>query len=140
MDFPSLLAVDAPRRRKHAAWGAGAVVAGLGLASAAATLVARHGPVVCPFRRLTGLPCPGCGATRATAAFLRGDLWSAVGFNVVWTAALVAFVVLALAPSPARRVWLRRQAARWRSFSERQRLLATGVVFVAAWAWNLTRW
>ena len=30
----------------------------------------------CPFRRLTGLPCPGCGLTRAWLHALRGD-WAA---------------------------------------------------------------
>lgn len=29
---------------------------------------------VCPFKRLTGLPCPGCGMTRAYLALLRGDI------------------------------------------------------------------
>lgn len=34
-------------------------------------------PVLCPFRRLTGLRCPLCGFTTATASMLRGDLRSA---------------------------------------------------------------
>lgn len=28
----------------------------------------------CPFFQITGLLCPGCGATRALAALLRGDI------------------------------------------------------------------
>ena len=39
------------------------------------------GFVLCPFRALTGLPCPGCGMTRAFCAIGHGDFAGAVGFN-----------------------------------------------------------
>lgn len=35
-------------------------------------------PVVCPFRRLTGVRCPLCGLTTSTALALRGDLLGAL--------------------------------------------------------------
>lgn len=35
----------------------------------------------CPFRQLTGLPCPGCGLTRATVALLRGDIRAMLFFH-----------------------------------------------------------
>ena len=35
----------------------------------------------CPFLRLTGLYCPGCGAQRALHALLLGDLAGAFRFN-----------------------------------------------------------
>jgi uncharacterized protein DUF2752 len=31
-------------------------------------------PIACPFRALTGIPCVTCGATRAFAALVNGDL------------------------------------------------------------------
>lgn len=50
-------------------------------------LVARHYdrmPVraaECSFRSLTGIPCVGCGGTRAAQALSRGQVVEAVGFN-----------------------------------------------------------
>ena len=46
------------------------------LALAAATPAARvdRGPVLCPVRRATGRPCPGCGLTRSLVRLLHGDL------------------------------------------------------------------
>ena len=40
-----------------------------------------RGPVLCPIRRLTGRPCPGCGMTRALSAALHGDLRRAWRYN-----------------------------------------------------------
>ncbi len=45
---------------------------------------------VCPFHALTGLNCPGCGATRGMHALLNGDVLSALHFNAL----LVVFVPL----------------------------------------------
>lgn len=57
------------------------------------------GPILCPVRRLTGIPCPGCGMTRAAVALAHGDLASAVAFHplsplvaLAAVAALVAYV------------------------------------------------
>lgn len=35
----------------------------------------------CPFHALTGLWCPGCGASRMCLALLRGDVSAAWGYN-----------------------------------------------------------
>jgi len=37
----------------------------------------------CPFRDLTGLDCPGCGATRAFVSLVHGDLLAALHDNAV---------------------------------------------------------
>jgi hypothetical protein len=38
-------------------------------------------PVCCPFNLITGIPCPGCGMTRAFLALARGDLITALHYN-----------------------------------------------------------
>jgi hypothetical protein len=53
--------------------------------------------ILCGFRLLTGLPCPGCGITRGLSALLHGRLIQALEFNPF---AMVVLLVLAL-------LWLR---------------------------------
>ena len=63
--------------------------AGLGLTGGTAGADLLPG---CPFKALTGLDCPGCGATRATRALLQGDVARAASLNVL----LLAVIPLAL--------------------------------------------
>ncbi len=44
---------------------------------------------LCPFRRITGMPCPTCGMTRGVLALGRGDLLGALSFNPMAMAALL---------------------------------------------------
>ena len=55
--------------------------------------------LACPLRALTGVPCPTCFLTRATAASLRGDLSGAVtlhAFGPLAAATLVVWSVMAI--------------------------------------------
>lgn len=54
------------------------------------------GAVLCPFRRITGLPCPGCGLTRSwvyAAHGWWGDSFAAHPFGLVLMAAVIALVI-----------------------------------------------
>lgn len=50
----------------------------------------------CPFHALTGLYCPGCGATRALHALVHGDVMHALAMNPMFTLTLPLLVLLLL--------------------------------------------
>ena len=51
---------------------------------------------LCPFRAITGLDCPLCGATRATFALFDGDLSRALDLNPVYVLLLPVLAVVAV--------------------------------------------
>ena len=72
----------------HGVGGAGrrwawAALLGLSAMFAASALwrPSDDGIILCPFRAVTGYPCPGCGMTRAFSAIAHGELWRAVIYN-----------------------------------------------------------
>jgi len=59
----------------------------------------------CPFRAATGIPCPGCGLTRASLRLLRGDFAGAMHehpFAPVAVAAIALVVLGAVSPRALR--------------------------------------
>ena len=72
---------------------------------AGATILYTHNPVPepghvsyfppCPFYKLTGLYCPGCGATRAAHCLLHGQVATAFDYNPLFVVAL-PFILYAL--------------------------------------------
>lgn len=51
----------------------------------------------CPFRWLTGLECPGCGALRALHALTQGDIAGAWALNPLFVVFVFALLVAAIA-------------------------------------------
>ncbi|MCR4688385.1 MAG: DUF2752 domain-containing protein [Saccharofermentans sp.] len=50
----------------------------------------------CPFKALTGFPCPLCGTSRAFLSLLKGDIEGAFYYHPLWPLTLVtlAFIIL----------------------------------------------
>ncbi|MBI3945364.1 MAG: DUF2752 domain-containing protein [Armatimonadetes bacterium] len=66
--------------------------------SYAARSFVQQGPILCPMHGVFGLPCPGCGLTRAFAALMRADVAAALRLNAL-SIPLFAFLVAASAVS-----------------------------------------
>ena len=78
---------------------------GVGGVAIAALLPAdgiEDGPVLCPFRALTGLPCPGCGLTRSWVYLMHGDIGSSLASNWFGPVLILAVVVLAVVSARSR--------------------------------------
>ena len=110
----------------------------LGAAALALSLCLRAGSLpkvpVCPFYALTGLPCPGCGLTRAFCCIGHGELGRAWQFNPFGFLFYPACIVLALWPFLSRRAaWEQRLGrSRW------SRILPIALV-VAMWLYGIWR-
>jgi hypothetical protein len=51
---------------------------------------------LCTFHAMTGLDCPGCGATRATHELLHGRFGSAMHYNALWVFSMPPAIYLVL--------------------------------------------
>jgi hypothetical protein len=112
-----------------------------GLVMAAGAMALPHLPhlgVLCPMRRITGLPCPLCGSTTAVLHLSQGHPLAAIAAN---PAAVLLVLCCAGAWLPAAwRAPMTGVVARWRDAVPLGRRRA-GVVLVltALWAWELHR-
>jgi hypothetical protein len=98
----------------------GAVALGL---VAAAFLLAWSDTPLCPTAFFLGIPCPGCGMTRAALALLHGDLRAAFGFHplaplvvplmTVIVGKAVVDYVRGAPPAPPNRAWWAGRTAVW---------------------------
>lgn len=81
-----------------AAGGVGA----LGVACLLSPEGIEDGPILCPFRQLTGLPCPGCGLTRSWVYLTHGQLGDSLAANPFGVVLVLVTCALAVAVVTAR--------------------------------------
>lgn len=119
-------------RERHFTWAITGVTAGLlGMNALGLSLWQ------CPFRRLTGLPCPGCGLTRSCLCLLRGEVAHSLSYHLfgplLFAVGLMGFAG-SLLPDKARlRLTLFLQ--HWD-----EQLAFSRITFWALAIYSLTRW
>ena len=84
-----------------------------------------EGPVLCPWRLLTGYPCPGCGGIRAMGAISTGQ------FEQAWLLNPVAFLVFGVVLVWAFRITPLIKFAQQASIKFRSQAFATQVITMA---------
>lgn len=104
-----------------------AVLVGAGAAYAGLIAVLGRG-LYCPFWRLTGLLCPGCGVTRMCLALLCLDLAGAWRANAALLLALPVLILLAV-----RLMWVYVRTGRRMPSRGEERLIWGLVVYFLAW-------
>ena len=91
--------------------------------------VLRDSPVICPFRRVTGLPCPTCGLTRSWQAAAHLRVTESLGYHPLGAATLVGAIVVALDSGDGTP----------RLVERREIQVSAMALWMATWLWRLTR-
>lgn len=93
---------------------------------------------LCPLRHVLGIPCPGCGLSRATLALCRGDWATAFEFHAfapLIVITLLAIITISLLPEQ-KRLWIIRYI---RHIEHRSRVsVIVLILMMAYWLVRLT--
>jgi len=97
------------------------------------------GPILCPFRLITGHQCPFCGTTRSFGALVQGDIPGSIAYNP--GGVLLSVVILFWMISPVKFRAVRARIAQfWWRISEPTRWILLAVMIALVWGYALARW
>lgn len=94
-------------------------------------------PLICPFKKITGIPCPGCGGVRCVIMLLHGDVMNAIMTNPV-SVIFILFIIVSL-------IWLFLDGMKdedsykkiiFGKWNPRVIIVVLGAIFVC-WIWNI---
>ena len=91
-----------------------------------------EGPVLCPWRLITGYPCPGCGGIRAMSAICTGQFEQAWLLNPIAFLACFVVIVWAFRITPLI-VFSSKSLTLFRSQSLSLQVMGLSLVYALAW-------
>ena len=91
-----------------------------------------EGPVLCPWRLITGYPCPGCGGIRAMSAICTGQFEQAWLLNPIAFLACFVVIVWAFRITPLIE-FSRKSLTLFRSQSLALQAMSLSLVYALAW-------
>lgn len=93
---------------------------------------------LCPFRLLTSIPCPFCGATRSVLALFRGDLSLALSLNALAVLATATCLLIVVHPQSTLHLtrWL---SCSWQRVGRAGEVALVATPIVAMIAFDLVR-
>ena len=91
-----------------------------------------EGPVLCPWRLITGYPCPGCGGIRAMSAICTGQFEQAWLLNPIAFLACFVVIVWAFRITPLIE-FFRKSLTLFRSQSLSLQVMGLSLVYALAW-------
>jgi hypothetical protein len=95
-------------------------------------------PSICPFKLLTGFPCPGCGMTRACWCLLKLDFAGAFYFHPL--SFLLASVVVLVLANEVGELWFRKKMSyHWVIENKWMIISIISLVTVANWMWSISK-
>jgi len=129
--------LDRPERRRKAVDAA--ICFGILAASFVYAPYAHDGPVLCPLRLATGIPCPACGLTRSFCALASGRPAEAFAEHLLGPPAFACTGVLGLLWSYEAAAGRRAERLRRLAFSKGAAWALAGVI-LAYYAVRMVQW
>ena len=97
------------------------------------------GPILCPFRLITGHQCPFCGTTRSFGALVQGDISGSIAYNPSGILLSIVILFWMISPAKLRAVRVRIAQAWWR-ISEPTRWMLLALLIGTVAGYILARW
>jgi hypothetical protein len=95
-------------------------------------------PTLCPFRLLTGVPCPACGISRSVGALSAGDFSTSTSMHPLGILVALSISLVLIRPD-----WVIKLSEKFNLFFNQLNIIKKAtlisVTLITLWLWNLLR-
>jgi hypothetical protein len=95
-------------------------------------------PTLCPFRLLTGVPCPACGISRSVGALSAGDFSTSTSMHPLGILVALTISLFLIRPD-----WVIKLSDKFSSYFSQlnfvKKATLISITLITLWLWNLLR-